>query len=446
MRPTLLALACSLPIHLLALRAADAPRPLPANEAAQRMTLPAGFRATLFAGEPDLVQPIAMTTDDRGRLWVVECLSYPDWTKETTGHDRVLVFEDTDGDGRFDKRTVFWDQGANLSGIALGFGGVWLCSTPNLIFIPIRDGEDKSAGPPVVKLDGWSLEAKHNVFNGLNWGPDGWLWGCNGISSPSRVGRPGTPDKDRVPLNCGVWRYHPTLDRFEVVAWGTTNPWGVDFDDYGEAFITNCVIDHLWHVSPGAHFERMFGQDLNPQVYSLMGPCSDHRHWAGGHWTTARGGAAHDVAGGGHAHCGTMVYLGDNFPDRYRNGVFTCNIHGNRVNHDALKPRGSGYVGTHEPVFLLANDPWFRGVALCYGPDGGVYVADWCDTGECHNAKVVDRSNGRIYKVTYETPKPWNGDLGELKDMELVRLQEHRNDWFVRHARRLRHERATQRR
>jgi putative membrane-bound dehydrogenase-like protein len=437
MRPTLLALALTLPVL-----AADTPRPVPANEAAQRMTLPAGFRATLFAGEPDVVQPLAMTTDDRGRLWVVECMSYPEWTKETTASDRVVIFEDADGDGRFDKRTVFWDKGANLTGIALGFGGVWLCSTPNLIFIPVRAGEDKPAGPPVVKLDGWNLKAQHNVFNGLTWGPDGWLWGCNGITETSHVGRPGTPDKDRVAMNCGVWRYHPTRDKFEVVAWGTTNPWGVDFDDYGEAFITNCVIDHLWHVIPGAHYERMFGQDLNPHVYSLMGPCSDHRHWAGGHWSTARGGPAHHDSGGGHAHCGTMVYLGDNFPERYRNGVFTCNIHGNRVNHDALKPRGSGYVGTHEPDFLMANDPWFRGVALCYGPDGGVYVADWCDTGECHNYKEVDRSNGRIYKVTHGTPKPWQGDLTKLSDFELARLHSHKNDWFVRHARRLLQERT----
>src|SRR5262249_54859176 len=111
MRSTLLALALAFPVL-----AADAPRPVPAHDAAHRMTLPAGFRATLFAGEPDVVQPIAMTTDDRGRLWVVECLSYPDWTKDATGHDRVLIFEDTDGDGRFDKRTVFWDKGANLSG------------------------------------------------------------------------------------------------------------------------------------------------------------------------------------------------------------------------------------------------------------------------------------------------------------------------------------------
>jgi putative membrane-bound dehydrogenase-like protein len=408
------------------------------------MTLPEGFRATLFAGEPDVVQPIAFTFDDRGRLWVVECLSYPNWTAGGKGRDRVVIFEDTDGDGRFDKRTVFWDQGSNLSGIALGFGGVWLCSTPNLVFLPVRDGEDRPAGPPEVVQDGWNLkQAQHNVFNGLTWGPDGWLWGCNGIQSRSLVGRPGTPAEKRVEINCGVWRYHPTRKVFEAVAHGTTNPWGLDFDDFGEAFITNCVIGHLWHVVPGAHFERMYGQDVNPHSYGLIKTCADHLHWAGGHWTESRGGqGAHSDAGGGHAHVGCMVYLGDNWPAEYRNGVFMCNLHGSRVNHDVLERRGSTYVAHHGKDFLLANDPWFRGLGLQYGPDGGVYVTDWTDTGECHNYVTVDRTNGRIYKVTYGTPKPWRGDLAELTDAELVRLQRHPNDWFVRHARRLLQERA----
>src|SRR5207253_1693367 len=195
------------------------------GRAAALLKLPDGFRATLFAGEPDVVKPIAMTTDDRGRLWVVESHSYPHWiTDGRPGRDRVLIFEDTKGTGRFDKRTVFLDNGTNLSGIALGFGGVWLCATPNLLFIPVRPGEDKPAGPPEVVLDGWDLKAKHNVFNGLTWGPDGYLYGLNGISSNSRVGKPGTPDDRRTPLNCSVWRLHPTRRTFEVVCWGTTNP------------------------------------------------------------------------------------------------------------------------------------------------------------------------------------------------------------------------------
>jgi putative membrane-bound dehydrogenase-like protein len=424
---------------LMAVAAHAQDRPLPPREAPKAMTVPKGFKVTLFAGEPDVVQPIAFTFDDRGRLWVVECLSYPKWTDKPEGSDRVIVFEDTDGDGTFDKRTVVFDKGANLSGIELGFRGVWLCSLPNLLFVPCDFNADvPKMGKPEVVLDGWSLQCKHNVFNSLTWGPDGWLYGCNGITATSHVGKPGTPEKDHTPMNCGVWRYHPTRKVFEVFAHGTTNPFGLDFDDYGELFITNCVIGHLWHVVPGAHFERMYGEDFNPHVYGLMPSIADHLHWGGGHWTSSRGGkGVHDEAGGGHAHAGCMVYLGDNFPDEYRNSVFMCNLHGNRVNRDTLSPNGSTYVAKHAPDFLLANDPWFRGLAIKYGPDGGVYVTDWCDTGECHNYEVVDRTNGRICKMTYGKPKPWAGDLSKLSNRELVKLQSHKNDWFVRHSRRL---------
>src|SRR5262249_7289333 len=149
----------------------------------------------------------------------------------------------------------------------------------------------------------------------------------------------------------------------------------------------------------------MYGQDLNPNCFGLMESCADHLHWAGGDWTSSRGAVgAHSESGGGHAHVGAMVYLGDNWPDEYRDRIFMCNLHGNRINQDLLKRRGSGYVAHHGKDFLFANDPWFRGVALTYGPDGGVYLADWCDTGECHNYdKVAPR--GRLYKVTFGQPK-----------------------------------------
>ncbi len=415
--------------------------PIPPDRSLARMKLPEGFRAELVAGEPDLVKPIAMTTDDRGRLWVVESHSYPHWDKDgKPGRDRILIYEDK-GDGQFQGK-VFWDKGTNLSGIEVGGGGVWLCSIPRLLFVPVRPGEDRPAGPPEVVLDGWSVEARHNVFNGLTWGPDGWLYGLNGILSNSRVGRPGAPDGERVSLNCGVWRYHPTRRRFEVVASGTTNPWGLDFDDYGEMFITNCVIKHLFHVVPGGRYQRMFGQDVAPNTYGLMPSCADHIHWGGGDWTSSRGGkGTHDAPGGGHAHAGALVYLGDNWPEEYRNRVFMCNIHGNRINQDVLERQGSGYVAHHGPDFLLANDPWFRGLGLQAAADGGVFVSDWHDTGECHNYDKVHLS-GRIYKITCGRPARKAADLTTLGDDDLVRLQLHRDDWQVRHARRLLQERA----
>ena len=244
-------------------------------------------------------------------------------------------------------------------------------------------------------LDGWDLKAKHNVFNQLVWGPDGWLYGCNGILSNSRVGKPGTPDAERVAdqlRRLALPPRHATSSRRSPT--GTTNPWGLDFDDHGEVFITNCVIKHLFHVIPGAHYERMFGQDLDPNTLRPDGELR-RPHPLGRRRLDqlARRRGAHGEAGGGHAHAGAMVYLGDNWPDEYRGHIFMCNLHGNRVNQDVLERIGSGYVAHHGKDFLFANDPWFRGLALMYGPDGGVFVSDWCDTGECHNYENITRDD-----------------------------------------------------
>lgn len=426
--------------------AEDAPTLLPAQAAAATFAVPDNFRVTLFAGEPDIVQPIAMTTDGRGRLWVVECLSYPEWKTDGSGHDRVTILEDANGDGVCDVRKVFLDNGSNLSGIAWGLGGVWLCSMPNLVFVPDRNADDVPDGPPEIVLDGWDLKARHNAFNGLQFGPDGWLYGCNGILSNSLVGPPGTPPEHRKALNCGVWRYHPQRKTFEVVASGTTNPWGLDFDEKGRMFITNCVIEHVFEIVPGGHYKRMFGEDLTPNTYRLMETCADHIHWGGGFWDISIGGV-HNEFGGGHAHSGAMIYLGDDWPAEYRGNLFTLNIHGQRLNRDTFSERGSGVVASHAPDFAQSHDPWFRGVELMYGADGGVFVLDWNDTGECHDseADAVARDTGRIFKIKYRTPGARDSDLTKLDDQLLVGLQFDPNEWQVRTSRLILQERAAQR-
>jgi len=414
------------------------------GEALKGLKLPAGFKATVYSAEPDIVQPIAFDIDPRGRLWVVESTSYPDW-KTDGGNDRVLILEDTNGDGQADKRTIFFDKGRNLSGIALGFGGVWLCSTPEFIFIPDRDGDDKPDGPPQVLLDGFAItKVKHNVFNCLTWGPDGWVYGGHGILDTSQVGKPGTPKEKRTPINCGVWRYHPTRHVFEVVAHGTTNPWGLDFDEYGQLFISNCVIKHLFHIVPGGHYKRMYGNDFNPNLYELMQSCADHRHWGQGKWTDSRGAVGeHDKAGGGHAHAGLMLYYGDNWPDQYRGRAFTCNLHGRRINQDSITRKASGYVATHDKDFLFVSDQWFRGLELKYGPDGAVYMTDWSDTGECHHNKNPQKKTGRIFKISFGDVKPVKVDLNKLSNRKLVELHTHKNDWYVRTARRILQKRSS---
>ena len=237
-------------------------------------------------------------------------------------------------------------------------------------------------------------------------GPDGWLWGCHGIQDESRVGVPGTPDEKRTKIRCSIWRYHPTRKVFEVICHGTTNPWGLDFDEHGQAFFSNSVIGHFWHVIPGARFKRMYGQDYNPYTYRLINEVSDHLHWPGGKWGDSRKQTANvDRMGGGHAHCGAMIYQGDNWPDEYRGSVFMGNVHGRRLNHDLLERKGCGYVAKHGKDFLHSSDPWFRIVAVKSGPDGGVFFTDWSDQGECHDNDGVHRSSGRIYKVVYGEPR-----------------------------------------
>ncbi|MBI3880283.1 MAG: c-type cytochrome [Verrucomicrobia bacterium] len=421
----------------------------PAAEALKRIKLPPGFNATLFAAEPDVQNPIAMAWDARGRLWIAENYTYAE-AKVGFDHslrDRILIFEDTDGDGRFDKRTVFWDGAELLTSIEIGFGGVFALCPQKLLFIPDRNGDDRPDGEPQVLLDGFDAgRVRHNIANGLKWGPDGWLYGRHGIITTSALGPPGTPESERVKINCGIWRYHPTRHVVEDVVHGTTNPWGMDWDAHGEPFFINTVINHLFHVIPGAHYRRMSGEGLDPHTYAFMEAAADHFHWdTREKWSDIRTNFSDttSLAGGGHAHSGLMIYHGDNWPEKYRGALFTVNLHGHRLNMDTLHRAGSGYVGKHAPDFMTSGDPWFRAVDLGSGPDGGVYVLDWSDIGECHENDGVHRTSGRIFKITYGTPaRPAVADVSKLSEAQLVALLGHQNEWFARQARQQLQQRA----
>nr|WP_161501512.1 PVC-type heme-binding CxxCH protein [Rhodopirellula sp. SM50] len=417
--------------------------PLPPVDAVLRLHVPTGFQITLAAAEPAVRQPIAITFDDRGRLWVAESYSYAGSTFTDQPHDRILIFEDTNGDGVLDRRKVFCGGLTHLTGLELGFGGVWITAPPNLAFLPDANHDDVPDGEAVVHLDGWSLKAEHNSVNGLTWGPDGWLYGRHGIKQPSHVGRPGDASQDRIKLSCSIWRYHPTAHQFEIVADGTINPWGLDFDDHGQGFLTTSVVEHLWHLVPGAHYQRWKDRGVhpNPHVYEAMSATSDHLHWSSGKSMDHPASSMLDF-GGGHSHCDAMIYLGDRWPPEYRGSLLTSNIHGRRINRDRLDRRDGPYRGGHADDFLVAEDPWFRAVSMEYGPDGDVYVTDWSDNGECHDRDGVHRTSGRIYKITWGNPRRVDVDLGQATDKQLVDCQLHANEWFVRHARRILQERA----
>ncbi len=436
------------------------------------MQLPGGFKAEIIAAEPDLVQPMAFTFDERGRIWVVEGNSYPQPREVGKGQDRIKILEDKDGDGTFETKKIFC-EGLNLvSGIELGFGGVWVGAAPYLMFIPDKDRNDQpdpsdptDQRPKVpglnftayALLDGWGTQDTHETLNSFIWGPDGWLYGCHGVFTHSRVGKPGTPDDQREPINAGVWRYHPVRHEFEVFAHGTSNPWGLDYDQHGEWFVTACVIPHLYHIVPGGRYHRQAGQHFNAYTYEDIKTIADHAHYAGNprpdvtfDKTTGAGVMNNDTnaLGGGHAHCGLAIYQSSLFPPTYRNQLLFGNLHGHRLVANYTDVKGSSYIGKHAADFLRSNDMHFIPVTQKVGPDGALYVSDWSDQQICHRGSNAvenwDRSNGRIYRISYGGWKPWKGDLAKESDEALAKLAvQTTNEWESRMARRVLMENAS---
>jgi len=409
-------------------------------EAAARMTVPEGLEVKAFAGEPLIEQPMAFCWDHRGRLWIAENRDYVTRGGHATGSgSRILILEDTDQDGIADERKVFLDGIDFPSGIAWGMGGLWVGAPPHLYFVPDADRDDVADREDLeIHLTGWGIQDRHETLNSFIWGPDGWLYGCHGIFTRSNVGvvAPGTGVDPTKPLPAkplpvvgaqqyidgGIWRYHPQRREFEVVAHGTSNPWGVDFDDHGECFITACVISHLWHILPGGYYVRQAGSHRNPHVYHPIDTIADHTH------TTAFGGA--------------RFYLADAFPEKWRGQLFTANMHTHSVLTDIFEPVGSGFVGKHGGEPLIANDDHWVGFSTEVGPEGAVYVLDWHDADVCGH-RVVHKETGRVFRLA---PKGLSGvEVGDLEaksDAELVALIDHPNDWFTRHARTILQHRA----
>lgn len=431
-----------------------------ANETAQKlvagMRVQEGFQVELIAAEPTIRQPVAFCFDERGRLWVAEALSYPNKQPEGQGKDRISILEDKDGDGSFESHKVF-KEGLNLvSAIEVGFGGVWIGAAPQLLFIP-KDAEDK-AGKPQVLLDGWGCQDTHETLNSFTWGPDGWLYGNQGVFTKSLIGKPGTPDAQRVSLNAGVWRYHPVRHMFEVFCHGGSNQWGLDYNSNGHFFMTHCRSffgkggtthairnGHFWNQanSKYAPFISATAPDFAPDLQNYLPASARYDSGEGG-----AGKPGTTAVYGGHSHVGTLIYNGDNWPAIYRDHLFTHNLHGHQINHQHMVRAGSGYETLHAGYDLLHSaDESYIPVDLQTGPDGAVYVIDWTDTQHCHNPddEKWDRSNGRIYRISWkETYKPITTDMNGIRDWELAYLQYASvGDWLPRMARRLLQERAT---
>jgi putative membrane-bound dehydrogenase-like protein len=412
------------------------------DEAAKRMTVAEGLAVRVFAAEPMVQQPVCIEFDDRGRLWVIQYLQYPNPAglkrikvdrysrtqydavpepppRGPKGADRITILEDSDGDGRADKARDFV-SGLNLAtGLAFGRGGVFVLQVPYLLFYPDKDRDDVPDGDPEVLLKGFGMDDAHSVANSLTWGPDGWLYGLQGSTV--------TADVRGVTFQQGVWRYHPVSKRFELFCEGGGNMWGLDFDRHGRLLAsTNVGGRAALHAVQGAYCWKAFGKHgplHNPYAYGYL----DH--------------AAHEgSAREGHVTVGGLFYEADRFPARFRGKYIAGDLLGHAVRWHDVAPRGSTVKTKLEGDLIVANDTWFAPTDLTLGPDGAVYVADWHDRRTAHPDPDADwdRTNGRIYVVEPVGAKPVpRFDLAAKTDDELIGLLSHPNSWYVRRARRL---------
>ncbi|MBI5760641.1 MAG: c-type cytochrome [Planctomycetales bacterium] len=438
-----------------------APGPaLSPTEAIAKMTVPEGFKVELVASEPDIVNPVAMTIDERGRFWITESLEYPR-KSPGPGKDRVKVLEDTDGDGKMDKFTVFM-EGLNIpSGIAVGHGGVWVANAPDILFVQDTDGDGKADKQEVV-VTGFGRFDTHELPNSLTWGPDGWLYGLNGVFNPAHVTYPkdspwlkkieaersharqsvGDAKKDgdgaashvlanvatEFKFTCAMFRIHPRTREFQIFCEGTSNPWGIAFDGEGSAFVSACVIDHLWHLVETGYYHRQGGPypPFTWKIESIV----QHKHQKA-------------------AYCGIHWFDSDAYPEQYREKLYMGNIHGGCINVDKLQRDGSTYSATPEPDFLTANDAWFMPVVQKTGPDGCLYILDWYDRYHCYqdanrDPAGIDRLKGRLYRVRYkDSPRAPKFDLAKETDEQLIERLGAKNDFIRSTATRMLQERKT---
>jgi putative membrane-bound dehydrogenase-like protein len=412
------------------------------EETVKRMQVPDGFEVKLFAGEPQLVNPIAMTVDEKGRVWVVECFEYPKRAqKGKMPRDRIVILEDTDGDGACDKRTVFC-EGKDFpvpfdmaSGIEVGYGGVYVGAPPYLFHI---ENKNDKPGKFEILLKGFGSQDTHETLNTFQWGPDGWLYGLHGIYTQSEVIPYGNikdkaePERERgIKMNAAVWRFHPKSKKFEIFSEGTSNPWGMDWRNTdGQFILCCCVIPHLFHMVPGGIYKRQGGQGFNPYTYGEIKEICDHTFHKESGW----------------AHAGLISLDTPLMPEKYRNSVIFGSIHGCSLKQNILKPNGSTYTASRGDDFLVSGDKNFRPINLRWGPNGEIYCIDWHDQNPCHQAAhdSWDYERGRVYRIQPKGLKTKKAeDLGRLSDDDLAKtIYDTSNPWRSRTSGRLLSERS----
>ena len=354
-------------------------------------------------------QPLFVDWDERGRMWVVEYIQYPYpaglkmvshdeyWRAVydkvpappphgARGLDRITIHEDTDGDGRYDKHTTFLDGLNIVTSFAIAKDGVWVLNPPYLLFYADRNHDDVPDGDPEIHLQGFGLEDTHSVANSLEWGPDGWLYACQGSTVSGHVIRPGLDKNPVHSLGQLIWRYHPQMRKYEIFAEGGGNAFGLEIDAKGRIFSGHNGGDTRgFHYVQGGYYQKGFqkhGPLSNPYAFGYF-PAMAHP----------------PVPRFTHKF---IIYEDVALPEAYRGKFFGVEPLQGRIVYGQIDRNGSSFKTKDLGRPVATTDPWFRPVNLTVGPDGAIYFCDMYEPKIAHRdhfSGIISKDTGRIYRL-----------------------------------------------
>lgn len=413
-------------------------------DALKAFKIPDEFEMEVVLAEPEVRQPLFITWDERGRMWVVQYLQYPEpaglkmvsrdefWRavydkvppappNHIQGLDKITIHEDTDGDGRFDKHKTFVEGLSIVSACEIGDGGVWVLNPPYLLFYPDKNRDDVPDGDPVVHLQGFGIEDTHSVANSLRWGPDGWLYGAQGSTVSGHISRPG----DKKPIDSMgqvMWRYHPELLRYEIFAEGGGNAFSCEIDSEGRVFSGhNGGNTRGFHYVQGGYYQKGFakhGPLSNPYAFGYFAAMTHH-----------------DVPRFSHNF---LIDEGGALPAPFRGRLYGVEPLAARVVMSDVSNDKSSFKTKDVGFAVTTEDRRFRPVEIKTGPDGAIYIADMYEPRIAHREHFqghIDKATGRIYRLkTRGTGPVAPFDLGNSDGAQLFKLLEHPNKWFVHQA------------
>lgn len=417
--------------------------PTPPQEAVKKFKHRSDVAIDLMAHEPIVEQPLYVSWDSKGRMWVTQYRQYqfPAGLKIVSydqhlrakfdkvplppprgdkGADKITVFEDTDGDGFFDRHEDVI-TGLNIASAALhGMGRIWVLNPPYLLSYPDADFDAKPDGDPEVELSGFGLEDTHSVATNLQWGMDGWLYGANGSTTTGNVSSANTKNV-KWEGQC-IWRYHPKKKTFEIYAEGGGNTFSLDIDSKGRIFSGTNGATRGMHYEQGSYGIKGWGKHgplTNPYAFGWF----EHMRHEGDNKRFPQAFA---------------IYEGGLLGSAYEGKIIAPNALQNLVYVSQLLPDGSTFRTKDEEQLMTTTDRWFRPVWAGVGPDGGFYMADWYDTRLSHVSPVDDwhKTSGRIYRVRPASgaPKLKPFDLSKASGEELLGYLSHQNEWFRKQA------------